>query len=310
MSKRYQPLYEVRNAYLRHVTEHYFRLDGPRLLGYHYTSGNATTAILESDSFQLTNVRYMNDPEELRHSVDLLNDMLLLQNTDGPLRIAPALDHVREHVIPKLEERSKKQFILSLSLNRDSNDLWRSYGSDNGFAFEFDIPHLIDNFHSTGIRLWTGAEYNYRAYSVFNGRLLYDVKLQEAFIRDSMIFLTRLIEAGVPVQDPDAIQEISYVMTDMTYILYAALYNMKGAIHSKEMEYRFIIIPDNDYQSILLRHRGGRNEPYIQISGVLASLKSLWIGPNTICPDRVRELVGNLSLKRKIPVEINQAMKR
>ena len=75
-------------------------------------------------------------------------------------------------------------------------------------------------------------------------------------------------------------------MTDMTYILYAALYNMKGAFHSNEMEYRFIIIPDKDYQFMLLRHRSGRNEPFIQINGVLASLKSLWIGPNTICPEQ------------------------
>ena len=139
----------------------------------------------------------MNDPEELRHSVDLLNSMLLSQNAGAPSRIAPALDHLREHVIPKLEERSNRQFILSLSLNRDSSDLWKSYGSDNGFAFEFDIPHLIDNFHSTGISLWTGADYNYKAYSVFNGKLLYDANLQQAFVRDSVIFLTRVIEPAL-----------------------------------------------------------------------------------------------------------------
>jgi hypothetical protein len=276
---RYDSIRRIVDTYYAHMSANIFRLNDPHPMGFHYTSGESVAAILDSRCFRLTNVRFMNDPMELKHSLDLLSDAVRPLRAGILIRETAALEHLRDHVVPKIEERSSRQFILSLSLSQDSKVLWKSYAHDDGCALEFDIPELIRGFESLAIAMKANGDYTYREYSRFNGILLYDPTLQRQFISDSVSFITRLLETGQGFSSPPDIYEISNCLTRMTHLLYAGLYNMKGELHSKENEYRFVVMPDPDYTQILTRERSGRIESYAEVKGVLQSLRRIWCGP-------------------------------
>jgi hypothetical protein len=299
---KYDRIHQIRDEYYSHVLSTVFRLEDPHPIALHYTSGDSLISILDSEVFRLTNVRFMNDPTELKHSLDLLSDAIRPLRSGLLLRETAALEHIRDHVIPKLEERSSRQFILSLSLEQDSVDLWKSYGHDNGCAFEFDIPELIRTFDTKDAGLLTGGDYTYDRYSRFNGTLLYDPTLQQQFIRDSVAFATRLFEAGLGFSTPADIYEISDCLTSMTHVMYAGLYNMKSEKHSIEKEYRFVILPDPDYSEVLKRDRNGRTENYIEMKGLLRPLRRVWMGPYCGDSGRILKAIENYSRRHGITV--------
>ncbi len=304
---RYRALYQVKDAYYAHVLQNYFHLSNTHPIGFHYTSGDSIVSILESEIFRLTNVRYMNDATELKHSVELLLDVVRPLENRILIRETAALEHLKEHVIPKLEERGSRQFVLSLSMDRDSSYLWKSYGYDDGCAFEFDIPGLINAFNAKNVLMRTGENFTYGRYSVFNGTLLYESVLQKRFVRDSVIFITRLLEAGHALKSRDDIQEISQCLTEMTYVLYAGLYNMKSEEHSQETEYRFVIVPDPEYSRVLTRERTGRKESYVEVKGILGSLKKVWIGPYCHNSNHIRNASNILVQKGGGPITIQHS---
>jgi hypothetical protein len=254
--------------------------------------------ILETGIFRLTNVRFMNDPRELKHSVDILKQKIGTQPSRILTRTAGAVDHLNEHVIPKMEERSKRHFILSLSLKADSCEMWRAYGGGDGYAFEFDIPKLINSYGKLALRL--GRDFSYTDFSLFNGKMLYDRDAQSEFVDDAIECLTQLYEAGLEISLPKekVYSILSEYVTNVTYYLYAGLYNMKSDQHSQENEYRFVIMPNPDYGDILIRESHGLKVPYIEMMGIFEALRGIWIGPGRH-DQKLQKEISNILMEKK-----------
>ena len=99
---------DVVATYYTNLLRNYFRLAPEHQAVCHYTTGTALVSILDSGVLRLTNVRFMNDPQELKHPVEILRDLIRRAMFGVVRRATPAIDHMRDHVIPKLEERSTR----------------------------------------------------------------------------------------------------------------------------------------------------------------------------------------------------------
>lgn len=302
----HRALQAIVSSYYRHVTKTAFRLDDPRPTGYHYTNEAAASAILQSGVFRCTNVAYMNDPAELEHSIQLMQDAIQKDRVGMLVRETPAFDHLREHVIPKLRERSSRQFVLSLSLAADCDHLWSTYAGPNGYALQFDIPILIEAFRKNTVLLRSFNEYACKDFSLFNGKVLYKETIQRKFIADSIDFICRLIEAANALHVQSDILQIAQYLTEMTHLMYAALYNMKSEAHSREPEYRFVILPDPGYADVLSRRNNGRDIPYIEVKGILSALTNLWIGPQGKCSPDVKDALSRIAAERSSDIPVRQ----
>ena len=277
---------DVVETYYTHLLGNFFRLAPEHRSVCHYTNGIALLAILDSGVLRLTNVRFMNDPQELNHSVEILRDLIRRATFGLVQRATPAIDHVRDHVIPKLQERSTRQYIFSTSLDTDSTHMWSSYAKDDGYALEFDIPKLVDLFSTLKVALKSDNGFLYKDFSRFNGVVLYDRALQRGLIEYTIDYVDRLIRQlplDKGIVNP---QEVAERVTGITHAFYSALYNMKGPHHQDEHEYRFVLLPDPGYSHVQTRRVGSTDVPYVEALGMLPAAKQIWIGPGRHDPSR------------------------
>jgi hypothetical protein len=288
---------DIAAAYYTHLLANYFRLSPEHRAVCHYTSGSALMSILKSGVLRLTNVRFMNDPQELKHPVEILQDIVRRARFGVVQRSTPAIEHMRDHVIPKLEERSTRQYIFSTSLDSDSTHMWKSYAKDDGYALEFDIPDLVDLFSSLGVALRGDSGFSYKDFSRFNGVVLYDPALQRSLIDYTINYIDRVILQ--PPLDKGIVNPIGIAEreTRITHAFYSALYNMKGPHHLEEHEYRFVLVPDPGYSHVQIRRLGSTEVPYIEAIGMLPAAKQIWIGPgkhNAARMAAIRKLASSL----------------
>ena len=257
----------------------YFRLGPQQEAVCHYTTGAALASIIESGVLWLTNVRFMNDPAELRHPVEMLRDFVRRAKFGVVMRDTPAIDHLGNHVIPKLEERSTRQFILSTSLDIDSSYMWDYYGKEGGYALEFHIPTLVGLLEQSKVRLRSNSSFLYEDFSRFNGRLLYDEIMQMRLVDYTIDFIDSII-ANPPISSGifNSMQ-VAEIVTGVTHVFCAALYNMKDSHHAKENEYRFVTIPDDGYDRVKVMHTSQTEVPYVEAYGTLSAATRIWIGP-------------------------------
>ena len=234
-------------AYRETLLRDYFRLSPEQDAVCHYTTGAALASIVESGVLWLTNVRFMNDPAELTHVIEMLRGFVRAAEFGIVTRDTPGIDHLRDHVIRKLEERSTRQFILSTSLAVDSSHMWESYARDDGYAIEFHIPSLIEQFDQRLVKLRSNGSFTFEDFSRFSGTIVYDEVMQTRLAAYTIDYLD-FIYANPPlvngIVNPIHVADI---VTNVTHVFYAALYSMKGSHHAKEREYRFVAIPDDGY---------------------------------------------------------------
>lgn len=124
-----------------------------------------------------------------------------------------------------------------------------------------------------------GDAYTFSRYSFMHGKVLYAPDLQAQFTSEAVDTLMTLIQVGTPLRlDPD-LKSYANALTKFTFILYAALYNMKSKLHEVENEYRITVIPDSDYTNVSFRDRQGLIVPYIQLGKLSRHIKKIVIGP-------------------------------
>jgi len=112
-----------------------------------------------------------------------------------------------------------------------------------------------------------------------HGKVLYAPELQYQFASEAIDTLMTLIQVGTTLRaDPD-LKSYANALTKYTFILYAALYNMKSKLHEVENEYRITIIPDPDYSNVSFRDRQGLIVPYIKMGKLSRQIKKIVIGP-------------------------------
>lgn len=114
----------------------------PHLL-YHYTGAEGLLGILNSQSFWMTDLRYMNDLSELQYAEELIREVLSIkakQYADELLQTF--FERCRGAFNPY--GRSVSVFSISFCENGNLLSQWRAYGSKGGgYAIGLDFYHLL-----------------------------------------------------------------------------------------------------------------------------------------------------------------------
>lgn len=272
-------LSNVVREFYRRATDKYFTVPPGDRVAYHYTNTASLISILRNKEFWLSNVKFMNDTSELKYSVELLRSVAFSKTYPDTALASAVRDHIDKHMIPKLNERTIRQFVLSFSLDSDSLHLWNYYGKNDGYALAINIEELMAAVVDHEVCLREGDAYTFTKYSFMHDRVLYSPDLQAQFTSEAMDTLSTLIQVGSPLRLDSELRIYGKALTEFTFILYAALYNMKSRLHEVENEYRITIIPDTDYANVAFRDRHGLVVPYVQMGKVSAPIKRIVIGP-------------------------------
>jgi hypothetical protein len=114
---------------------------------YHYASPSGFLGVIEHSAMWATDVRFLNDAQELRYAWDEFQRVLAERvEVDSPYREAyrTELDVVASLKATDLDEMEFRVFAACLSELSDDVPQWRSYASDgHGVALGFDAEQIF-----------------------------------------------------------------------------------------------------------------------------------------------------------------------
>jgi hypothetical protein len=119
---------------------------------YHYTSLAGMMGIIDSGVLRASDIRYMNDSAELRHTLDLLVDQVtrrLVAGTDNPALLNQLLDWLSHRIVggPLL-------FGASFRANGNLLSQWRGYSAHGkGVSLGFNPAHIVRCASEPGFQL-------------------------------------------------------------------------------------------------------------------------------------------------------------
>lgn len=104
---------------------------------FHYTSINSLEQIINNNSLRFTRSDFLNDRNEIIHSINLLKQVYNNHNWNH-------LYARKFKVILRLiNSFIKNSFILSLSINKDSLALWGIYSNFTGYNIQMNLKSSI-----------------------------------------------------------------------------------------------------------------------------------------------------------------------
>ncbi|WP_415760274.1 DUF2971 domain-containing protein [Pseudomonas sp. LT1P18] len=227
---------------------------------FHYTDVNAVKSILEKKRLWLTDVRFLNDTQEMHDGISSILEYVKNQSEKFPGRHEFFVDSA-EFVIDSLGGRSdynldrRPVFVCSFSRAADLLSQWRAYGS---YAIEF-----ADDAMPPGLL-----------------ECVYDP--DEKLSRTANVTLDSLMAiAGDKFRNDGFLDQPGYEAFSNLVEL-AATFKHKS--FSEEQEVRLIaghdIDPDmDDGLKIEFRSRGNILIPYVEVDITLESIKAIHIGP-------------------------------
>jgi hypothetical protein len=133
---------------------------------YHYTSFSGMLGIIDSGTLRASDIRYMNDSAELRHTLDLLGKHItrrIISGSDNPSLLNQFLDWLSRRIVdgPLL-------FGASFRANGNLLSQWRGYSvHGKGVSLGFDPAHIRECARRQQFEV---------------GKCLYDPTLQETLI--------------------------------------------------------------------------------------------------------------------------------
>lgn len=222
---------------------------------FHYTDVCAVKSILENKKLWLTDLRFMNDSEEMNHGIKYVLEMLDLDGVQKRLNSAyadSATEFVREALSDHVDHHMNFNpiFVCSFSQANDLLSQWRAYGN---YAVEFSSDSLG---HELSECIYEPAD---------KSRHAYDATLI------ALRAIGRAQNNGNGRINPEVVQEYSEL------IKAAAM--LKHESFAEEQEVRAIVEKiDCDYP-LLFRARGSSLIPYVEIPVSLSSVRSIHVGP-------------------------------
>jgi len=227
---------------------------------FHYTDINAVKAILENEKLWLTDVRYLNDSEEMHNGITVLIDYIKNQVKKFPDRhelFTLAAEYVESGLIGTTNYglENRPVFICSFSQAGDLLSQWRAYGS---YAIEFTsdaIPHLLSAC----------------VYDDFE-------KLSQAssVALSSLMAICSSMHANDGYLDSDGYEAFS----DLVELVAT----FKHQSFSEEQEVRVIVGHDVEPQvedglEVKFRSRGNMLVPFVELSAPSKSIRAIHVGP-------------------------------
>lgn len=110
---------------------------------YHYTSLSGLLGIVDSGHLRASDVRYMNDSTELRHTLDLMSEHItrrVISGTDRPVLLNQLADWLSHRIVS-----SPMLFGASFRANGNLLSQWRGYSvHGKGVSLGFDPVHILE----------------------------------------------------------------------------------------------------------------------------------------------------------------------
>src|SRR5512143_3975070 len=127
---------------IRDITEGLYS-DIPRETLYHYTTFTGLLGIVKSGALWASDIRYMNDSAEMRHTADLIGSEIALRIADGHSN-----PNLLNQFLNWLSHRFTNGHMLFAASFRSNGNLliqWRGYSSlGKGVSIGFDPDHLLN----------------------------------------------------------------------------------------------------------------------------------------------------------------------
>jgi hypothetical protein len=251
---------------ISNITETLFS-EPPQETLYHYTSLSGVLGIIGSRTLWASDIRYMNDSAELRHTADLLASEVakrINQGHPGPHLLTCFLDWVKHRI-------TNGHILFGASFRSNGNLLsqWRGYSSvGKGASLGFNPSTVVA----------CAAKQQFRM-----GRCIYDHFAQQALITqviDSVEVLADGIEDGV--ERTVYHQLFEHLESDLLRL--AAI--LKHPSFEEEQEWRLVSPVVSDYRDAAVNFREGRSMlvPYMRFSLVsddsnAVDLDHVYLGP-------------------------------
>ena len=285
----------------------------PRETLYHYTSLSGLLGIIGSRELRSSDIRYMNDSAELRHTLDLLNRQVtrrILSGVDHPELLNAFLDWLGRRIVsgPML-------FGASFRANGNLLSQWRGYAvHGKGVSIGFNARYLQDFFNVVGTNslnavMEAAAKEIVRcadAHGFSVGRCIYDPGAQAALIEEVIDGVMSLADpSDLRRADANAVQRLFQPLEDDLLRIAAVL---KHPAFEEEQEWRIIspMFPDARHGAVRFREGHSMLVPYYAFPLSLdaetgVTLDHVYIGPTSNAELSMHSLRLYLEQQRAAP---------
>lgn len=224
--------------FIKNILEKEFAVDlNPPNISWHYTNLEALRGILIGKQLRFSNIRFLNDPEEIIYGQRLGREVLERLTATGDRNTRQFREDYQRF---EENEQSYEPYVFSLCEEGNDLYLWRTYGREGeGVAIGFDLPSLraeierIDQ--GIGFPPW-----------VYISRVLYNCDRQTDLLK--MIFdfgLKSYLQNGLADKDDEAkegffrvfLQSVSYLFSLIKSDSYKGEREIRAVLHGKDAKY-------------------------------------------------------------------------
>ncbi|SHO43075.1 DUF2971 domain-containing protein [Desulfopila aestuarii] len=243
--------------------------DVPQERLYHYTSFNGLMGIVESGALWASDIRYMNDSAELKHTADLIRTEVSRRIAEGHTRpnlLNQFLDWVTHRIT-----NGHMLFAASFRANGNLLSQWRGYSRlGKGVSLGFDPAYILRCAEQQSFEI---------------GRCVYSCDQQALLISQVVDAVERLAADHLPVAVPEPGAgngdgyHVIFEQIESDLLRIAAL--LKHPSFREEEEWRIVSPVITDYLDapVLFREGTSMLVPYIMFDLSPIALQHLFLGP-------------------------------
>ena len=254
---------------------------------FHYTDVSAVKSILENEKMWLTDVRYLNDSEEMHNGISMLVEYIKHRVANFPHPhefFEDAANYIESGLVGKAGYGidNRPVFIGSFSRAGDLLSQWRAYGS---YAIEFDTDYIPQEL--------SACVYDY------------DEKLNQASSAAllSLIAISKNMATNTGFLDQEGYGAFSDIV--------GLVATLKHESFSEEQEIRVILGHDIDPEledglEVKFRSRGNILVPYVEADLPFESIRAIHVGPmrdQELAYISMKSLVEKMHLERPLTVQ-------
>jgi len=218
---------------------------------YHYTTFNGLMGIVNRRAIWASDIRYLNDSAELKHTANLINSEIARRIAHGSTR-ATLLNHFIDWVSHRITN-GHMLFAASFRSNGNLLSQWRGYSAiGKGVSLGFDPDHIRQCAESQEYQI---------------GKCIYDPGEQQRYI-------ARVVDAVEYLADEQNIHNVSSrsayhdVFSNIESDLLRIAAILKHPSFEEEAEWRIISPVITDYQRSGVKFREGATMlvPYLEFN--------------------------------------------
>jgi hypothetical protein len=226
--------------------------DIPQGILYHYTTFTGLLGIVKSRALWASDIRYMNDSAELRHTADLIN-VEVRERIDGghpnPHLLTQFVDWVSHRI-------TSGHMLFGASFRSQGNLLsqWRGYSTPGkGVSLGFSPEYILQCAEKQHFMV---------------GRCIYEPAKQRLLIREVVdaveTLASRLAVGGRTAAERSVLYRETFATMETDLLRIAAI--LKHPSFREEKEWRIVspVVPNNAESPILFREGHAMLVPYIE----------------------------------------------